>query len=81
MFLGKPAALASSQTMTIRSGSWVRQRSQQHRLDEREDRGVGADAERQRAYRRDGEDRRLSQEAHGVSQVGEKVHGALDGGR
>ena len=55
----------------------IRQRPEQHRLHEREDGGVGANAERQRAYRGDGEDGRLSQQAEGVPQVGKEIHGAF----
>ena len=79
VFRGKPAAVASSQTITTWSGFLVRQRLKQDRLHEREDRRVGADAKRQRPNRGDGEDGRPSQQAQGVPQVGKEIHAALDG--
>ena len=79
MFLGKPAAVLVLPDHDDLVRILVRQRPEQHRLHEREDGGVGANAERQRAYRGDGEDGRLSQQADGVPQVGKEIHGALDG--
>ena len=54
-----------------------RQRAQEELVDEREDRGVGADADRNRQDGHGCEDRRLPQLAHGKREV---VHRAgLDG--
>ena len=55
--------------MTRRSGSPERQRPQQHRVDDAEDRGVGADAEREREDGGRGEAGILAQHAHGVDEV------------
>ena len=58
---------------TRRSGFGERQRAQQRRVHEREDRAVGADAERQRRHRDRGERGRLAQlaerEGHVVAQL------------
>ena len=43
------------ESRTIRSGIVIRQWLEQHRIDDAEDGGVGADAQRQRQDRNDGE--------------------------
>ena len=55
-------------------GRLHRQHPQQHLVGEREDRGVRADAERQRQHDDDGEGRRLEEGAQGVAEI------AHDGG-
>jgi hypothetical protein len=50
-----------------------RQRAQEHGVGEREDGGVGADAERERHHRDGGEQRIAAQAAHGVAQVASEV--------
>ena len=79
MFLGKPAAVASSQTMTTWSGFWYGSGRSSTVCTSEKMVVLAPDAERQRADRRDREDRCLSQQAQGVSQVGKEIHGALDG--
>jgi len=54
-----------------------RQHAQQHFVDEREDRGVGADAESDRHQRDDGEERRACQPAPGVLNVPQQMHAEL----
>jgi hypothetical protein len=49
-------------------------------MDEREDGGIGADAEGERANGCSGKERGFSEQTEGVSQVGKEVHGVLDGG-
>ena len=57
-----------------------RQLAQQHLVDQREDRGVGADAERERQDRDDGEERAAEQPAQGQPEVVDGLsHGGLDG--
>src|SRR5262249_11267260 len=62
-------------------GMLYRQQVEQHFVDQRENRGVGADAERDRRECDDGEDRRPRETAAGVAKVPSKVahHGWLDG--
>ena len=57
----------------------VRQRAQQHRVDQAEDRRIGADAERQHQDRRQRESRRLRKHTQAVNQV--PSHAPLDAGR
>ena len=55
-----------------------RQRLQQHRADDREDRGIGADAERQRRDRRGREHAVLAKHPERVSEIlQEQFHGVL----
>ena len=49
-----------------------RQRPQQHRVDDAEDGGVGADAEREDRDHGDGERRRAEQDPEGVAEVGKQ---------
>jgi hypothetical protein len=49
-----------------------RQWPQQHRVDDAEDGGVGADAEREHGDDRDGESRRAEQHAERVAKIGKK---------
>ena len=64
---------------TTRSGVGERHRLQQHRVDDRKDRGVGADAERERGDGRQRERRALAEHAQRVLQVPDECfHGRLD---
>ncbi len=54
-------------------GLGIRQRAEHHRLDQAEDRGVGANPQRERRDRRDREPGRLHQHAEPVTQVVEKL--------
>ena len=57
-------------------GMWIRQRLEQHAVDDAEDGGDGADAERQRERRNDQEPRLLSEAAASVTEVFEdRSHG------
>ena len=58
---------------TSRSGVGIGQRSQQHGVHDAEDRGVGADAERQRDQRDGREARRADEQARGVAYVTQQV--------
>ena len=53
----------------MRSASGIRQRREQDRVDDSEDRGVCADAEREREDRDQSEPRRFAQLAKGVAEV------------
>ena len=86
--LGRVGLLASAEILGTelandRDGTRivVRQRPQQHAVDDAEDRRVGADRQRQR----DHDDRRirgaLAQRAHGLAQVLHQGHGSLPYGR
>ena len=66
---GKLAALLSSQTITTPIGIGERQRAQQHGVQGREDCGVRADPQRQRAHRHRGE-ARVSGAADAARNVG-----------
>ena len=57
-------------------GVRIRQRPQERLVEQAEDRGVGADPERQGQDRDQGEDRLLAKRAEGVADV---LHGCLDG--
>ena len=53
----------------------VRQRPEQNLVQEAENGGIGANSQRQRHHRHQGEDRLLAQRADGIAKV---LHGALD---
>ena len=55
-----------------RAGITERQGPQQHRIDDAEDRRVGADAEREDADHREGERTGAEQDASGISKIGDK---------
>ena len=56
-----------------------RQRPQQHGVDDAEDGGVGADAEREHGDDRERERRGAEQDPEGVAEIGkERAHGGLD---
>ena len=63
------------------TGIRIRQRTQQHRVDEAEDRGVCADAERQREHGDHREARALAKRAQGVSCVLERALDQADAAR
>ena len=63
-FLNPPGMTGTTWTCTSRSGLAHRQRAQQQTVDEAEERGVGADAERERE-RHDSGERRASSRASG----------------
>ena len=69
VFLEKPARLFSSQTIDEAVGVAEGQCAKQHRVDRREDRGVGADAEGQRQHSDEREPRRPREEPHGIAEV------------
>jgi hypothetical protein len=58
-------ALEQHQLLRILHG----QQAQQGLIDQREDRRVGAEAQRDREHRDDGEDRRLAQRAQGIAEI------------
>ena len=62
-------------------GIGVGKRAQQHAVDDAEDGGVGADAERESEYGDDGESRRFSQHSQRVAKIAEEIleelHAAL----
>ena len=61
-----------SHSTASRSGVRIRQRLQQQRVDDAEDRGVGADPDAERRDDDEGQPRASSQRAHGVANVLEK---------
>ena len=73
---GSPISGYMFQTNTSRSASGYGQRPQQHLVEQAEDRGVRADAQRQRQDGDEGEQRLLAQ---GPERVADVMHGRLDG--
>ena len=75
---GAAAFLTAPQDYGEPAGVLVRQRTQQHRIDQAEDGRVGTDAERQHKHRHGCESRRFAQHSKAVKEV--PSHAALDAG-
>ena len=76
-FAGEAAGTVSLRARRLEKDQPIRigkrHRLKKHRVDDRKDRRVDADAERKRGHRRDGETRRMPELAKRVTNVGDQV--------